>query len=216
MKKLSIVLGLLAMAVFLLGGCATTDYRGPDLNDIYVGGPDGGSSGSAAGSTGGSTGGSTAGSTAGSLAYAAFCSVISLAFYFTIALFYPCNLYYPFNFVAIILAFIYLPLYLSTEVFYRKILYPASGFLKSKNTRTFIISVMTGFTQLILGLMFFPWLIPVMIASMIAFIGTSLMNGIIYHKTENLGATFLNFFIIMSIFYGAVWSYFLNLLSMTI
>ena len=59
MKKLSIVLGLLAMAVFLLGGCATTDYRGPDLNDIYVGGPDGGSSGSTAGSTGGSTGGST-------------------------------------------------------------------------------------------------------------------------------------------------------------
>ena len=68
MKKLSIVLGILAMAVFLLGGCATTDYRGPDLNDIYVGGPDGGSSGSAAGLTGGSTGGTTGGSTAGSSA----------------------------------------------------------------------------------------------------------------------------------------------------
>ena len=155
-------------------------------------------------------------STIRSLAYAAFCSAIFLVFYFGFALFYPYSLYYPYSFIAIILAFMYFPLYLSTEVFYRKIVYPSSRFVKSKKTRTFIITVMTGFTQIFLSLLIFPWLIQVMIATMIAFIVTSLMNSIIYHKTENLGATVMNSFIIMSIFYGATWSFFLNLLSMTI
>jgi hypothetical protein len=54
---------------------------------------------------------------------------------------------------------------------------------------------------------------PVLLAASFFFMIVSLMNGIIYHKTDNLGAGFLNSLIIMSVFYGATWSFLLNLLT---
>jgi len=150
------------------------------------------------------------------VAYAAFCSALFLGFYFAFALLYPFLLYYPHSILAVILTIMYyFPLYLSTEIFYRKILEPSSRFIKSKKTRTFIISLMTIFIQLFLMvyyLIMLPW--PVSIAVSIAFMFSSLMNGIIYHKTEKIGPTLLNTFIIMIIFVGASWSFILNMLSM--
>jgi hypothetical protein len=54
---------------------------------------------------------------------------------------------------------------------------------------------------------------PVLIATSFVFLIVSLMNGIIYHKTDKLGAGVLNSFIIMSVFYGATWSFILNLIA---
>ncbi|MFX1444866.1 MAG: alpha/beta hydrolase family protein [Promethearchaeota archaeon] len=151
-------------------------------------------------------------STKRALGYAIFCSAIFLALYYTFALFYSFYLVYPHSFLALALAMMYIPLYLSTEIFYRKMLYPSLEFIESKKKRTIIITIITVFVQIFLMLLMLSFLsLPILIATYFAFMISSLMNGIIYHKTENLGAVFLNSFIILSIFYGATWSFILNL-----
>ena len=148
-----------------------------------------------------------------SLAYSAVCSLIFLGFYFAFALFYPFWLYYPYSFLAIAIAMIYIPLYLSMEIYYRKIIFPSLEFFKSKKTRTYVISFITIFTQIfLLSLTLLYFSLPVIIMTSFAFLLVSIMNGIIYHKTEKLGATLLNSFIIMSLFYAASWSFILNLI----
>jgi len=149
-----------------------------------------------------------------SLVYSIFCSSLFLAFYFVLALVYPFWLLYPLTFLAFVITLIYIPFYLSMEIFYRKIIYPSLNFIKSKKTRTYIITLITFFVQLFLLLytMVFMWL-PVLFATSFIFMIVSLMNGIIYHKTEKLGAGFINSFIIMSVFYGAAWSFLLNMIA---
>jgi len=149
-----------------------------------------------------------------SLVYSIFCSSLFLAFYFVLALVYPFWLLYPLTFLAFVITLIYIPFHLSMEIFYRKIIYPSLNFIKSKQTRTYIITLITFFVQLFLLLytMVFMWL-PVLFATSFIFMIVSLMNGIIYHKTEKLGAGVLNSFIIMSVFYGASWSFILNLIA---
>ena len=85
--------------------------------------------------------------------------------------------------------------------------------MESKKKRTLIVMVATVFMQMFLMLLmlsFLAW--PVLIATYIAFLVSSLMNGIIYHKTEKLVAVVLNSFIIMGIFYGATISFLINLI----
>ena len=152
-------------------------------------------------------------STKRSLVYAACCAGIFLGLYFSFALLYPFYLVYPHTFLAFALAIIYFPLYLSTEIFYRKTLYPSLKFIESRKKRTLIVTITTLFIQIILMILmlsFLAW--PVLIATYIAFMISSLMNGIIYHKTEKLGAVLLNSFIILGIFYGASMSFLLNLI----
>ncbi len=151
-----------------------------------------------------------------SIAYGAFCSALFLGFYFAFALFQPFLLFYPHNILAVILSLWFVPVYLSTEIFYRKILYPSSSFIKSKKTRTCIISLITIFIQLFLMVYYIMLFLPFNISFVItvAFMFSSLMNGIIYHKTEKIGATLLNTIIIVSIFVGASVSFLLNMYSM--
>jgi hypothetical protein len=147
------------------------------------------------------------------LGYAAFCAGILLGLYFSFALLYPFFLVYPHSFLAFAIALIYFPLYLSTEIFYRETLYPSLDFIESKKKRTCIITIVTlGIQVFLMILMLSSLAWPVLIATYIAFLVSSLMNGIIYHKTEKLGAVLLNSFIILSIFYGATWSFILNLI----
>lgn len=154
-------------------------------------------------------------STKRSLGYAAICAGIVLGLYFSFALYYPFYLLYPHTFFAFALAIIYFPLYLSTEIFYRKTLYPSLEFIKSKKKRTIVITIITVFLQMFLMLLMVTLFVlnwPLLMATQIAFMVSSLMNGIIYHKTENFGAVLLNSFIILGIFYGAYWSFILNLM----
>jgi hypothetical protein len=149
-----------------------------------------------------------------SLRYAACCAGIYLGLYFAFALFYPFFLYYPLSFLAFALAIIIFPLYLSTEIFYRKIIFPSLEFIKSRKTRTYIITIITVFTQIFLMTQILPFLAwPFLIVTTIALMISSIMNGIIYHKTEKLGAVLLNSFIILGIFYGATMSFIINLIA---
>ncbi len=148
-----------------------------------------------------------------SLIYSVGCSLVFLGFYFAFALFYPFWFYYPHSFLALAIAMIYIPIYLSMEIFYRKIIFPSLNFITSRDKQTYVITGITVFIQIFIltqTLLFLS--LPVIIITSIAFMLVSIMNGIIYHKTEKLGATFLNSFIIMSFFYGASWSFILNLI----
>ena len=144
-----------------------------------------------------------------------FCSsLIFLGFYFGFALAYPFWILYPLTFLAFVIALIYIPLYLSMEIFYRKIIYPSLKFIKSKKTRTYAITGITVFVQLFVLVYSIPLIgLPVVIATNIVFMVVSLMNGILYYKTEKLEAGLLNSIIIMTVFYGATWSFILNLIA---
>jgi len=149
-----------------------------------------------------------------SIAYSIFCASLFLAFYFILALIYPFWLLYPLTFLAFLIALIYIPVYLSMEIFYRKIIYPSLDFIKSKKTRTYVISFITLIVQLFLIIYTLAFMgMPVLLATSFVFLIVSLMNGIIYYKTDKLGAGVLNSFIVMSIFYGATWSFILNLIA---
>lgn len=148
------------------------------------------------------------------LLYSICCSLILLGFYFGFALAYPFWLLYPLTFLAFIITLIYIPLYLSMEIFYRKIIYPSLEFIKSKKTRTYVITGITVLVQLFVLVYSITLMgLTVFIVTNIMFLIVSVMNGIIYHKTEKLEAGLLNSIIIMSIFYGATWSFILNLIG---
>jgi len=151
------------------------------------------------------------------LGYTLSCAGIFLGIYFAFALLYPFALYYPLYFFAFAITVIYIPIYLSTEILYRKIIYPSLNFIESKKKRTYIITYITFTIQSFLMLLTLGgWAIPIVIITSIAFIIVSVMNGIIYHKTEKFGAVMLNSFIILSIFYGAAWSLIFNLIAIVI
>jgi hypothetical protein len=151
-----------------------------------------------------------------SLLYATICSGIFLGLYFAFALFYPFALYYPHSLLAFALAIIYFPIFLSTEIFYRKAIFPTLDFIKSRKNRTYFISIIIFCVQVFLlfqlGLLYQSYLL----VAGCAFLFSSLMNSIIYHKTEHFGAVLLNSFIICGIFFGAVWSFYLNLIAIII
>jgi len=138
------------------------------------------------------------------LLYSFASSVIFLGFYYLISLTYPWSLFYPPSILAYMSAFIIFPLYLSSEIIYRKVLYPLSTFIKSTKRRTLLISfIILIFHIYLVYISFIYYGRPALMASFCAFLMSSAMNSIIYHKTKNFSAVLLNSIIINGIFFGS-------------
>lgn len=131
-------------------------------------------------------------------------SVIFLGGYYIISLTYPWSLFYPPSIFAFLGSFIIFPLYLSSEIFYRKILYPLSNFTRNRKARTLLIAFIILIFHIYLVYISFIYSEgPALIASFSALLMSSAMNCIIYHKTKNFSATLLNSIIINGMFFGS-------------
>ncbi len=150
------------------------------------------------------------------LIYAIFSSALFLGAYFIIALSYPFSLFYPPDLIAFLLTIMMLPLYISMEIFYRKIIFPSLNFLKSRKVQTYIVMAISFPIQFYLFFLtyMYYWVGPVFCAMFLAYLFASLMNGVIYYKTENFSAVLLNTFLVVGIFAGAASSAMLNIIGL--
>jgi len=136
--------------------------------------------------------------------YSFVSSAIFLGFYYIISLTYPWSLFYPSSILAFLGSFIVFPLYLSTEIFYRKILYPFSKFTKYRKLRTLLIAFIILVFHIYLVYNSFIYSDgPALMASFSAFLMSSAMNCVIYHKTKNFSSTILNSIIVNGMFFGS-------------
>ena len=148
------------------------------------------------------------------LLYALCCSGIFLGLYFPFAIAFPFALFYPHTVFAFALTVLILPLYLSSEIFYRKMMFPLLDFIESRKKRTYAITFLTLFVQIFYIVIASGFMaLPALAATFLAMIMASIMNGIIYHKTGKFSAVLLNSFIVVGIFFGAVASLALNLIG---
>ena len=148
------------------------------------------------------------------LLYALICSGIFLGLYFPFALAFPFALFYPHTVWAFIFTVLFLPVYLSSEIFYRKMMFPLLDFIESRKKRTYIITLLTLFIQIFYIVIASGFMaLPALAATFLAMLMASIMNGIIYHKTEKFSAVILNSFIVVGIFFGAVVSLAINMIG---
>jgi hypothetical protein len=136
--------------------------------------------------------------------YAIMSSGIFLGFYFLIAFTIPWAVFYPNDITAFLISFTVFPFYLSTEIFYRKVLFPLSRFMKSRKMRTLTLSIIILIIHLYFVFISF-WYNgnPSFMGAFFAFLMASVMNSIIYHKTGKFSGVIINSIIINSIFFGA-------------
>jgi dienelactone hydrolase len=136
--------------------------------------------------------------------YSIFSSVLFLGFYYLIAFTIPWAVFYPTSGIAFFISLILFPFYLSTELIYRKVLFPFLGFIKSRKLRTFTLSIIILlFSLYFVFISFLYYGRPAFMGAFFAFLMASVMNSIIYHKTEKFSGVMINNFIINSLFFGA-------------
>ena len=137
-----------------------------------------------------------------SLAY----SLLSTGFYtimiimFTI--FYPFLFMWPADPSDFLLALLAYPLFLSLEIFYRKVIYPELYYVKSK--RGILISL-AAIVQAILFILMLPWAFsPAILFVHFIFFLVIVFNTIIFEKTQKISSGLIVSFFIIQIFSSAI------------
>ena len=136
--------------------------------------------------------------------YSIFSSTLFLGFYYLLAFTIPWAVFYPTSGIAFFISLTVFPFYLSTELIYRKVLFPFLGFIKSRKFRTFTLSIIILlFSLYFVFISFLYYGRPAFMGAFFVFLMASVMNSIIYHKTEKFSGVMINNFIINSLFFGA-------------
>ncbi len=141
----------------------------------------------------------------GTLVYSIFGGVVFMGFYYLIAFTIPWTLLYPPDFASFIGSFLIFPMYLSSEIIYRKVLLPHTNFIKSKKKRTLFLSIMILFIHMYFVFISF-WYdgSPAVMAAFFAYLMASVMNSILYHKTKKFISVIINSVIINGMFFGSI------------
>ena len=82
--------------------------------------------------------------------YTILCTGIFLGLYIAFSIIYPFVFVFPSHPISILLALSVYPLYLCFEIFYRKILYPQLNFIRSRKSKTVLITTLAIINHLIL------------------------------------------------------------------
>jgi hypothetical protein len=147
-------------------------------------------------------------------AYTILCTGIFLGLYISFSLLYPFVFVFPSNSLSVILALSAYPLYIVFEIFYRKIIYPELYFIKSKKSKTILITILAIINQLILISLNLSWaFLPAVLVFYMIFLIVIIKNSIIYAKTEKFITVIIGSFIIIEIFFGAAISQALGIYS---
>lgn len=136
--------------------------------------------------------------------YSVFTAFVFMGFYYLFAFTIPWTLLYPPDFASFIGSFLIFPLYLSSEIIYRKVLLPYTKFIKSQKKRTLFLSIMILFIHMYFVFISF-WYdgSPAIMAAFFAYLMASVMNSILYHKTKKFSSVIINSVIINGMFFGS-------------
>lgn len=148
------------------------------------------------------------------LIYSVFSGCVFMGFYYLLAFTIPWTLLYPPDFASFLGSFLIFPMYLSSEIVYRKIFLPNLNFIKSEKTRTSLLSIIVLFIHMYFVFNSF-WYVgyPAIMASFFAYLMASVMNGILYHKTKKFISVIINSIIINSLFFGSLVPMLINILQ---
>ncbi|NVM16935.1 MAG: alpha/beta fold hydrolase [Candidatus Lokiarchaeota archaeon] len=140
----------------------------------------------------------------GTVVYSVFAGCVFMGFYYLIAFTIPWTLLYPPDFPSFIGAFLIFPMYLSSEIIYRKVLLPLTKFIKSQKKRTLFLSIMILFIHMyFVFISFWYYGSPEIMAAFFAYLMASVMNSILYHKTKKFISVIINSVIINGLFFGS-------------
>ena len=128
-----------------------------------------------------------------------------MGFYYLIAFTIPWTLLYPPDFASFIGSFLIFPMYLSSEIVYRKVFLPHTNFIKSQKRRTLFLSIVILIIHMYFVFMSF-WYngYPPMMSAFFAYLMASVMNSILYHKTKRFISVLINSIIINGMFFGSL------------
>jgi hypothetical protein len=140
----------------------------------------------------------------GTLVYSIFAGVVFMGFYYLIAFTIPWTLLYPPDFASFIGSFLIFPMYLSSEIVYRKVLYPLTTFIKTPKRRTLFSSIIILFIHMYFVFnSFWYYGYPDLMAAFFAYLMATMINSILYHKTRKISSVIFNSIIINGLFFGS-------------
>lgn len=140
----------------------------------------------------------------GVVVYSVFSGLVFMGFYYLIAFTIPWTLLYPPDFASFIGSFLVFPLYLSSEIIYRKVFLPLTKFMKSQKRRTLFLSIVILFIHMYFVFISFLYFgRPGIMAAFCAYLMASVMNSILYHKTKKFSSVLINSIIINGMFFGS-------------
>ena len=146
--------------------------------------------------------------------YTILCTGIFLGLYIAFSIIYPFVFVFPSHPISILLALSVYPLYLCFEIFYRKILYPQLNFIRSRKSKTVLITTLAIINHLILiSLNINLALLPAVLVFYLIFLLVIIKNSLIYEKTGKFITMIISSFIIIEIFFSAAISQALGIYS---
>ena len=146
--------------------------------------------------------------------YTIICTGIFLGFYIAFSIVYPFVFVFPSHPISILLALSVYPLYLCFEIFYRKILYPRLNFIRSRKSKTILITTLAIINFIILiSLNINLAFLPAVTVFYLLFLIVIVKNSLIYEKTKNFLTVIIASFIIIEIFFSAAISQALGIYS---
>jgi dienelactone hydrolase len=127
---------------------------------------------------------------------------LAFSFIYPFAFVFPSNI---FNFLAGLTAF---PLIISMEILYRKLILPQLTFIEPERKRTKITILFAIIVHVILMIFTWSWIaIPVVFISYLIFLLVIILNSYIYESTHCFSSIVLSSFIVIQIFFGAIFSF---------
>ncbi len=133
-------------------------------------------------------------------------SAYFIAIYMIFSFYYPFGFIWPSNFVVhFALGYLIFPVFLSIEIFFRKILYPQLNFLKSKGSKTKVI--ITTMVLVLISLMFLTKRLsyfPSLLFTYLIFAMVIIQNEKLFENMKNFYPVVIISFSIVQIFFAAV------------
>ncbi|MEJ2251927.1 MAG: hypothetical protein P8Y97_19990, partial [Candidatus Lokiarchaeota archaeon] len=138
------------------------------------------------------------------MGYSVLGSSLFLGFYLLFTISYPFAFQFPSSFLDFIFATAGFPIYLSLEVFYRKVIYPKLNFIRKERYKTIIIIISIIAVQFILYGLTWNWsILPGVLTTHIVFATVLIINTFVYEKTRHFSSVFIVSYLIIQIFFGA-------------
>ncbi|MHA1916261.1 MAG: alpha/beta hydrolase family protein [Promethearchaeota archaeon] len=138
------------------------------------------------------------------IAYTSVCAWYFIGVYLIFSYYYPFAFFWPSSIGSAFLSIAFFPIYLSTELLFRKIIYPLLNFLKSEKSKL-RITIISAFIIYIIFMTFarvYSYLPSVLFTFLILLL-INIFNTIIYQHTRRLSAVLLSSFDILQIFFSA-------------
>lgn len=143
------------------------------------------------------------------LNYSLLCSAIFLGFYLIFAVSYPFAFFLPNSIDKFFLGLIAYPIYLSLELFYRKVLGPLMDFISVALKNEVIISLGV-INILILVQLTNKYNLPALLFTYLILLFVLIKNTLVFEKTEKFISVIITSFIIIQVFFSAAISTFLG------